>query len=284
MSAEKLKRVLVLILALGIFAPQLALAVWWNPFSWFSYWGRENNQAEVLEDITTSVVPEATSTSPKTLTQQAYGVVKVVDGDTIDVSIDGKVERLRLIGIDTPETVDPRKPVECFGAEASNKAKLVLTGKNVYLESDNTQGERDKYDRLLRYVFLEDGTNFNLLMIKEGYAYEYTYDLPYKYQDEFKLAQKNAEINKKGLWASGVCEEEKAPAPIPVAPAPVIPKPAKASSQCNPNYSGCLKQNAGDYDCSGGSGDGPNYTGQVQVLGYDEFKLDRDGDGWACEG
>ncbi len=129
-----------------------------------------------------------------------YEVTKVVDGDTIAVNIDGKIEKLRLIGINTPETVDPRKPVECFGIEASNKAKSILTGKRVALESDSTQGELDKYNRLLRYVFLEDGTNFNLLMIKEGYAYEYTYNLPYKYQAEFKEAQKEAMANKTGLW------------------------------------------------------------------------------------
>ena len=211
-------------------------------------------------------------------TQELYDVVKVVDGDTIDVSIDGKIERIRLIGIDTPETVDPRKPVQCFGVEASNKAKATLTGKKISLENDSTQGERDKYNRLLRYVFLEDGTNFNLFMIKEGYAYEYTYNLPYKYQSEFKQAQKDAEINKKGLWAPGACEEEPTPAPVTTTPVPT-----QTSSACNPNYSGCLKQNAGDYDCAGGSGDGPNYTGAVQVIGYDEFKLDRDGDGWACE-
>lgn len=70
--------------------------------------------------------------------------------------------------------------------------------------------------------------------------------------------------------------------PIPT-PTPTTPKPIQTSSQCNPNYSGCLKKNAGDYDCAGGSGNGPNYTGMVQVIGYDEYGLDRDGDGWACE-
>ncbi len=53
--------------------------------------------------------------------------------------------------------------------------------------------------------------------------------------------------------------------------------------KCNSNYSGCLLPNASDYDCAGGSGNGPNYTGQVRVLGYDEYGLDRDGDGWGCE-
>ncbi len=286
-----MKKYIISTFLVFLIIPQIALAVWWNPFTWFNNWGRESSQKTELTNIATSTVPQATSTL---FTQQAYSVVKVIDGDTVDVSIDGKVERLRLIGIDTPETVDPRKPVQCFGVEASNKAKTTLTGKKVYLESDNTQGERDKYDRLLGYVFLEDGTNFNLLMIKEGYAYEYTYDLPYKYQSEFKSAQKSAELEKKGLWASGVCEEKttqlptlqeiqkRLDKPVTPTPVPVAPKPSQTSS-CNPNYSGCLKQNAGDYDCSGGKGDGPNYTGAVQVIGYDEYKLDRDGDGWACE-
>lgn len=140
-----------------------------------------------------------------------YSVIKVVDGDTIDVSINGQIERLRLIGINTPETVDPRKPVECFGREASDRARALLDGKKVLLESDPNQGERDKYSRLLRYVFLESGENFNLMMVQDGYAYEYTYDTPYKYQDEFKGAQRYAETNRLGLWgaccASQTCTE-----------------------------------------------------------------------------
>jgi len=156
---------------------------------------------------TSSVILQEKTSQPSSFvaliipsSQKLYSVVKVVDGDTIDVSINGVTERLRLIGINTPETVDPRKPVECFGVEASNKAKSILTNKKVSLESDSSQGEGDKYGRLLRYVFLEDGTNFNLMMIKDGYAYEYTYDIPYKYQTEFKKAQKEAMEAKAGLW------------------------------------------------------------------------------------
>lgn len=134
-----------------------------------------------------------------------YKILKVVDGDTIDIDLNGLKERVRLIGINTPEVVDPRKPVECFGKEASEKAKSVLSGKSVFIENDGSQQNRDKYDRLLRYIYLEDGTNFNKMMIEEGFAYEYTYDLPYKYQKEFKKAQIMAEGSKKGLWADGVC-------------------------------------------------------------------------------
>lgn len=136
---------------------------------------------------------------------RGYRVVKVVDGDTMDVEIDGEIERLRLIGIDTPETVDPRKDVQCFGKEASNKSKELLEGNFVTLESDDTQSERDKYKRLLVYVYLPDGTSFNKYMIEEGYAYEYTYDEAYKYQSEFKQAQLNAQSSNKGLWNPSTC-------------------------------------------------------------------------------
>lgn len=135
-------------------------------------------------------------------------VTKVVDGDTINVLIDSKAEKVRILGINTPETVDPRKPVECFGREASDKAKSILTGQTVRLNEDPTQDNRDKYGRLLRYVILPDGEDFGLQMIKEGYAYEYTYDIPYKYQKEYKSAQKEAEKSKLGLWEDGACSEK----------------------------------------------------------------------------
>lgn len=144
-------------------------------------------------------------------------VVKVVDGDTVTVSgihanTESKVT-LRLIGINTPETVDPRKKVECFGKEASSRAKELLTGKNIRIEYDITQDKRDKYGRLLVYVYVEDSNGeeifFNKKMIEDGYAYEYTYDKPYAYQAEFKNAQKNASEEGRGLWAESTCNGQK---------------------------------------------------------------------------
>jgi micrococcal nuclease len=162
------------------------------------------------EQVKISPTPKwSTATSEATLTASSeakfYPVIRVVDGDTLVVDIDGKNKTVRLIGINSPEVNDPRKPVECFGHEASNKAKETLTGKKVRLEVDLTQGDRDKYGRLLRYVFLEDGTNFNQLMIEQGYAFEYTYHFPYRYQKEFKQAQKKAEEEGRGLWEEGRC-------------------------------------------------------------------------------
>lgn len=139
-------------------------------------------------------------------TAPLFKVVKVVDGDTLDIDMNGTIERIRLIGMDTPETVDPRKVVQCFGKEASDKAKEILSEKRVSIEADNSQGERDSYKRLLRYVYLEDGTFFNKYMIAEGYAHEYTYQsIPYKYQEEFKEAEKQARETKKGLWSPSSC-------------------------------------------------------------------------------
>ena len=132
-------------------------------------------------------------------------VIRVIDGDTIQAKINGKVETIRLIGINTPETVDPRRTVECFGREASAKTKKLTLGKMVKIETDPSQDTRDKYGRLLAYIFLEDGTNINKKLIEDGYAYEYTYERPYRYQLEFRQAQKDAEAAERGLWAPGMC-------------------------------------------------------------------------------
>lgn len=134
-----------------------------------------------------------------------YSISSVVDGDTVKINKDGTIVTLRLIGLDTPETVDPRKPVQCFGKEASNKAKELLNGKRVRLEMDNTQGSLDKYGRTLAYIYSEDGLFYNKYMIEQGYAHEYTYDSPYKYQTEFKNAEKFAKDNLLGLWSPDTC-------------------------------------------------------------------------------
>ncbi len=137
-----------------------------------------------------------------------YLVSKVVDGDTIDVSMNGKTVRVRLIGVDTPETVGPNEPVGCFGKEASDIAKLKLLNQKVVLEADESQGDKDKYDRLLRYVILVDGTNFNEWLISNGYGHEYTYDKAYKYQEDFQDAELNASESKVGLWADNACSSD----------------------------------------------------------------------------
>ncbi len=162
----------------------------------------------VYEAARPTVSPSQSPQSPAPNSRQIARVVKVVDGDTITVSLSGKNETIRIIGINTPETVDPRKTVECFGKEASAKAKENYAGSRntVWLESDPSQGDRDKYARLLRYVFINNNSlDYGKTMIATGYAYEYTYNTPYKYQMEYKQAQKDAENKKLGLWADTAC-------------------------------------------------------------------------------
>ncbi len=149
-----------------------------------------------------SAQPPAQTTQPPVDGQ----VLKVVDGDTLDVQVNGQSQRIRLIGVDTPEVVDPRKPVQCFGQQASNRTHQLADNQIVTLQSDPTQDDSDKYGRLLRYVFLSDGQMLNQLLIAQGYAHEYTYQVPYQYQAEFKQAQKDAEQKQLGLWSPDTCK------------------------------------------------------------------------------
>lgn len=126
-------------------------------------------------------------------------VSKVVDGDTIDLE-DGRT--VRFVGIDTPETVDPRRPVGCFGKEASNETKSLLSGKQIILQKDVS--DQDKYSRILRYVFLplENGEMLfvNDYLVREGFAKVYTYPPDVKFDTQFRQAENDAKINKRGLW------------------------------------------------------------------------------------
>ena len=134
--------------------------------------------------------------SPKT---DFYQVAKVIDGDTI--KIEGG-EIVRYIGIDAPETVNPKKPIECYGKEAADKNRELVEGKKVRLEKDIS--ERDKYGRLLRYVWL-DQIMVNEYLVKEGYAQATTWPPDVKYQERFLTAEKEARENKKGLWSDDAC-------------------------------------------------------------------------------
>lgn len=135
---------------------------------------------------------------------QLVRVVRVVDGDTIEVDSGGGAETVRLIGIDTPETVDPRRPVGCFGKEASNETHRLLDGQSVVLEKDVS--DKDKYNRLLRYVFLVDEHNnwifINDYLVRSGFAVSSTYPPDVKYQERLKEAEKEAREGNLGLWGT----------------------------------------------------------------------------------
>ena len=130
-------------------------------------------------------------------------VNRVVDGDTIVVDVGGLWETVRIIGIDTPEIVDPRKPVEAFAKEASDYTKLTLTGKAVKLVADpgNSHiGHRDRYGRMLAYVWAGESF-FNEKIIRDGYAHAYTkYPFRQDYMELFRAAEKEAREAGRGLW------------------------------------------------------------------------------------
>lgn len=135
-----------------------------------------------------------------------YKVIKVDDGDTVVVDWNGQNRTIRLIGMDTPEIKDPRKPVQCFGREASAQGHKLLENQQIRIESDPEVGEVDKYGRTLGYVFLPDGSLYNQTMIADGYAHEYTYNKQhYKYQAQFKAAEVEAKTSEKGLWSPTTC-------------------------------------------------------------------------------
>lgn len=149
------------------------------------------------------VVSEASpaASTPQNQTQEFFLVEKVIDGDTFAIKIDGREIHVRLIGIDTPETVDPRRPVGCFGKKASEETKRLIEGKKVILTKDVS--DTDKYNRLLRYVFLpiEQGNLFvNDYLVRQGFAKNYTYPPDVKYNSRFLEAEKEARENLRGLW------------------------------------------------------------------------------------
>lgn len=190
-------------------------------------------------------------------------VDRVVDGDTLEVTWDGKTEKIRLIGIDTTETVHPTKPVQEGGKEASNFTKEQLTGKTVYVELDVQ--ERDQYGRLLAYVYMEDGSFYNAALAGEGFAKLATYPPNVRWVDLFKYLQTNARDAKRGVWED--IEQPAVPTPTDT-PVEVSPRP---ESPDNVTYSNC--------DAVKAAGKSPLYKGNP---GYSS-KLDQDGDGVACE-
>ena len=157
------------------------------------------------------VVPLATSGGTMSLRGAAIAdvpVERVVDGDTIKVLLNGRSTTVRMIGIDTPETVKEGTPVQCFGPEASDLAKSALEGTRVTLEADPAQGPTDRYGRMLAYVWrqLPDGTLslFNLESVANGFARERQYGPnPNAWRAELRAAQREAQAQDLGMW--GAC-------------------------------------------------------------------------------
>ena len=182
----------------------------------------ESNQEFSIQPLTNQVIENSNALNSTSDINNSSGllVTRVIDGDTIELE---NGERVRYLGINTPESVDPRKPVECFGKEASLKNKELVLNKKVVLEKDIS--EIDKYGRLLRYVYTDDAF-VNLELIKQGYAQVATYPPDVKYHDLFLEAEKEARENKRGLW--GNCPTNNETNDIFISPMPQI-----TDSDCN---------------------------------------------------
>ncbi len=161
------------------------------------------------------VLPEAVSSTQRVMssvTSTVFGVVtRVVDGDTADVLVEGMVSstRIRLLGINTPESVDPRRPVQCFGKEASRVLKEWIQGERVMLVEDPQADDRDKYGRWLRTIVLEDETDVNATLVLQGYAQAYVdFPMTKTRRAELRALQRQAEAAKAGLWNEATCAGE----------------------------------------------------------------------------
>ncbi|MBI4319966.1 MAG: thermonuclease family protein [Chloroflexi bacterium] len=200
--------------------------------------------------------PNASPSAAKSAFAEAR-VVRVIDGDTIEVSIDGKNYTVRYIGIDTPETVDPRRAAEYYGKEASAKNKELVEGRTVRLEKDVS--ETDRYGRLLRYVYVGEAM-INAELLRLGYAQASAYPPDVKYQDRFRELEREARAAGRGLWAVR-----------PERTAPATKAPEAAPKESEVYYANC--------EAAKRAGATPLYRGQP---GY-RAALDGDGDGVACE-
>ena len=210
---------------------------------------------------------------------ETVGVVRIVDGDTIVVSLAGKDVKVRYIGMDTPEDVKPDSPVQPMSREAAAANTRLVGGRTVVMEKDIS--ETDQYGRLLRYVWLHQSSTWtlvNLELVRLGYATALRYPPDVKYADLFDSAQSGAESSLLGIWGlTSTAAPTLAPTPRPT-PHPT-PKPTKAASRCHPSYDPCLPIVA-DLDCPDVRAMG---LAPVHVIGPDDYRLDRDHDGLGCE-
>ena len=147
---------------------------------------------------------------------EAARVLRVVDGDTLKAQVSGRMETVRVIGIDTPESVKPGTPIECFALRASAEAERLLpAGAAIHLELDPTQAGRDQYGRLLAHVWLADGTLYAERLIRDGFGIHSVYGgVPSIYARRLASAEEVARAALRGLWSPSTCAgSAHAPAP-----------------------------------------------------------------------
>jgi micrococcal nuclease len=223
--------------------------------------------------VTPSPIPDSTPTEtpasvPASMVE--VQVTNVVDGDTIDVLIDGQEYRVRYIGVDTPETVHPTRGEEPYGREASGYNKNLVENQTVFLEKDVS--ETDQFGRLLRYVWLNEETMVNALLVAEGYAQVTTVPPDVKHVELFLELERVAREDALGLWGLPTDPlmletplQEDTPAPV-------------RGGDCDPSYPDhCIPPYPPDLDC------GDVGVKNIIVVGEDPHGFDGDGDGVGCE-
>jgi micrococcal nuclease len=229
---------------------------------------RETNAAADTEGARENQPREWQRTRAPESPGRSFTVSRVVDGDTVEVQTETRVLDVRLIGVDTPETVHPSLPVQCFGPRASSFATTTLQGERVRLEFDVER--RDPYGRTLAYLWL-DGALFNETLIKRGFGRMSTYAPNERYLDRFEVAQRAASSNDRGLW--GACRGGDGDAG-----GKESGSASKGGSRCDANYKGaCIASYPPDLDCPDVAAAG------FSSVGTDPHGFDGDGDGVACE-
>lgn len=211
-------------------------------------------------------------------------VVRVIDGDTIVVAYGGKEYKVRYIGMDAPETKDPNSLIEWMGPEATVANIDLVEGETVFLEKDVS--EVDRFDRLLRHVWLTDGTAWtlvNLELVRQGVAIAKSYPPDVRYDELYGAGVADAQTSALGLFGATPAPTAKPTAePTAKATAKATPKPTakpKPASRCHPSYDPCLPI-VDDLDCADvrAMGNDP-----VDVIGPDDYRLDGNHDGVGCE-
>ncbi|HWI04683.1 MAG TPA: thermonuclease family protein [Acidimicrobiales bacterium] len=245
--------------------------------------------ATVAPATTTTPAPATTTTSTLPPGVPAQGedtsVVRVIDGDTVEVA---GGTRVRLIGVDTPETAD------CFGSEATRYAKeLMPAGTRVRLVYDVQR--LDAFGRTLAYVYkLTDGVFVNLAVTRNGFAQQLTVPPNVAHAEEFRLAAASARGANLGLWDGCLAPATTTTAAAPTTTRATVARPVTTTTAappaggggCHPSYAGaCVPTGFSDVDCAGGTGDGPGYVSakRFQVVGPDVYGLDGNNDGIACQ-
>jgi micrococcal nuclease len=223
----------------------------------------------VATAIPLSTLPASLSdTTPLLLSGQTAVVTHIVDGDTIDVDLAGSIYRVRYIGMDTPERGD------FFYHEATEANRQLAEGQTVTMVKDVS--ETDRYGRLLRYVYLPDGTFVNAELVKQGYAQIATYPPDVKYQELFAQLQQEARNAGLGLWGDVAVTSVPVEVLLPTITAVFATLPP--STNCDPAYpTVCIPPRPPDLDC------GSISYQDFQVLEPDPHGFDRDNDGIGCE-